>query len=239
MTDSAASGDRGDDQAAPDLRHVDTWVFDLDNTLYPARSNLFDQVSDRMRYFICDFLQVDEEEAHRLQKGYFLTHGTTLKGLIDHHGVRAEDFLDYVHDIDLSPVEENPQLADVLKRLPGRKLVFTNGSVSHAENVMGKIGITDCFEAIFDIVHSDFVPKKSIEPYHRFIETHGVTPASAAMFEDMARNLVPAHAIGMTTVWIPGISEWSHEQSTGEHIHHVTDDLTGFLIAAADRIAKG
>lgn len=235
MTDSEQRGD----QTAPDLRHVDTWVFDLDNTLYPARSNLFDQVSDRMRFFICDFLQVDEEEAHRLQKGYFLSHGTTLKGLIDHHGVRPEDFLDYVHDIDLSPVDENPQLADVLKRLPGRKLVFTNGSVGHAENVMGKIGIGDCFEAIFDIVHSDFIPKKSVEPYYRFIKTHDVTPASAAMFEDMARNLVPAHAIGMTTVWIPGISEWSHEESNGEHIHHVTDDLTGFLIAAADRIAKG
>ncbi len=227
-----------EDTPAPDLRHVDTWVFDLDNTLYPARSNLFAQVSDRMRYFICDHLKVDEDEAHRLQKDYFVSHGTTLKGLIDHHGIRPEDFLDYVHDIDLSPVDANPVLADALKRLPGRRLVFTNGSVSHAENVMGKIGINDCFEAIFDIVHSDFVPKKEVAPYHQFIAAHDVNPKSAAMFEDMARNLVPAHAVGMTTVWIPGMTEWSHEQSTGEHIHHVTNDLTAFLTSALEIIER-
>lgn len=221
---------------APDLRHVDTWVFDLDNTLYPASSDLFAQVSDRMRFFIRDLLGVDEEEAHRLQKGYFLSHGTTLKGLIDHHDIDPQDFLDYVHQIDLSPIPPNPDLPSILERLPGRKLIFTNGSVQHARNIMEHLGIDTHFDGIFDIVHSDFVPKKHVEPYRRFLAAHDVDPASAAMFEDMARNLAPAHEVGMTTVWIPGISEWSFDNSEGEHIHYVTEDLNQFLLAALDVI---
>ncbi|WP_417515121.1 pyrimidine 5'-nucleotidase [Minwuia sp.] len=221
---------------APDLRHIDTWVFDLDNTLYPASSDLFSQVSDRMRYFICDLLKVEEDEAHRLQKGYFMSHGTTLKGLIDHHGIDPKDFLDYVHKIDLSPIPPNPELPVILERLPGRRLIFTNGSVDHAMNIMTHLGIDKCFEGIFDIVHSDYMPKKHVEPYHQFVEKHDIQPKSAAMFEDMARNLAPAHEIGMTTVWIPGISEWSFEASEGEHIHHVAEDLNSFLLAALDVI---
>lgn len=221
---------------APDLRHVETWVFDLDNTLYPASSDLFAQVSDRMREFIMDLLEIDAEEAHRLQKGYFLSHGTTLKGLIDHHGINPRDFLDYVHEIDLSPIPPNPELPAILGRLPGRKLIFTNGSVRHAENIMIHLGIHEHFEGIFDIVHSDYVPKKHLEPYRRFLEAHAVEPAKAAMFEDMARNLAPAHELGMTTVWIPGISEWSFDHSEGEHIHYVTEDLNRFLSAALDVI---
>lgn len=221
---------------APDLRHIDTWVFDLDNTLYPAKSDLFAQVSDRMRYFIRDLLQVDEDEAHRLQKGYFLSHGTTLKGLIDNHGVDPHDFMDYVHDIDLSPIPPNPELPDLLSRLPGRRLIFTNGSVGHAMNIMTHLGIEMHFEDIFDITHSDYLPKKHVEPYRMFLTRHDVRPESAAMFEDMARNLTPAHEVGMTTVWIPGISEWSFDQSNEDHIHHVAEDLNQFLKAALDVI---
>lgn len=223
---------------APDLRHIDTWVFDLDNTLYPAKSDLFKQVSDRMRFFICDLLKVDEDEAHRLQKGYFLSHGTTLKGLIDNHGINPQDFLDYVHEIDLSPIPPNPELPDLLSRLPGRRLIFTNGSVAHALNIMRYLKIDHCFEDIFDIVHSDFMPKKHVEPYHMFLKRHEVDPARAAMFEDMARNLTPAHEVGMTTVWIPGISEWSFDQSEGSHIHHVTEDLNHFLRSALEVIEQ-
>lgn len=217
------------DQNIPDFSHIDHWVFDLDNTLYPADCNLFAQVDIRMRDFIIELLDVEAEEARRLQKGYFLSHGTTLKGLIDNHGIRPEDFLHYVHDIDVSPVPPNPELRQVLHRLPGRKLIFTNGSVAHAENVMTRLGIADCFEDIFDIVHSNFVPKKHIEPYNAFLAKHDVPPTRAAMFEDMARNLIPAHELGMTTVWIPGNTDWSYTDSEGEHIHHTTDNLTGFL----------
>lgn len=223
-------------EPAPDLRHIDTWVFDLDNTLYPASSDLFAQVSDRMRYFIRDLLKVSEDEAHRLQKGYFLSHGTTLKGLIDHHGINPADFLDYVHEIDLSPIPPNPELPELLERLPGRRLIFTNGSVNHAMNIMTHLGIDKCFEGIFDIVHSGYEPKKSVGPYRMFIEKHDVDPAKAVMFEDMARNLAPAHEVGFTTVWIPGISEWSFDASEGDHIHHVTNDLNAFLEAALDVI---
>lgn len=213
----------------PDFSHIDHWVFDLDNTLYPADCNLFAQVDIRMRDFIIDLLDIDADEARRLQKGYFLSHGTTLKGLIDHHGIKPEDFLHYVHDIDVSPVPPNPRLAEILHNLPGRNLIFTNGSVAHAENVMTRLGISDCFDGIFDIVHSDFVPKKHVEPYHAFLRKHDVDPTRAAMFEDMARNLVPAHDVGMTTVWIPGNTEWSYTDSEGDHIHHTTNDLTAFL----------
>lgn len=216
---------------APDLRHIESWVFDLDNTLYPARLNLFSQVDERMRRFIVELLDVDEEEARRLQKGYFVQHGTTLKGLIENHDIDPADFLAYVHDIDVSVLPPDPALAAALDRLPGRKLVFTNGSRRHAENVMERIGIADRFDGIFDIVDSRFIPKKEIAPYRSFVERHRVEPGRAAMFEDMARNLIPAHALGMTTVWVPGISAWSHEAAEGDHIHHITHDLTGFLEA--------
>lgn len=224
---------------APDLAHVDTWVFDLDNTLYPAACDLFAQVDVRMRTFIQNLLGLGETEARALQKGYFLSHGTTLKGLMDNHGIAPEAFLEFVHDIDVTPVPPNPKLAGILERLPGRKLVFTNGSVSHAENVMTRLGVGHCFEGVFDIVHSDYVPKREIAPWHSFVRAHAVEPSSTAMFEDMAKNLIPAHDLGMTTVWIPNGNAWSSDAAEGAHIHHVTEDLTGFLDAALAEIGTG
>ncbi len=222
--------------ASPDLDHVEVWIFDLDNTLYPAACNLFDQIDRRMGEFIGRLLTVDRTEARVIQKSYFRQHGTTLRGLMLEHGLDPAEFLDYVHDIDLTPIPPNPDLDQALDRLPGRKLVFTNGSVPHAERVMARLGVAHHFEAVFDIVASDYVPKPDPAPYHRLVDRYRVDPRAAAMFEDIARNLAPAAALGMTTVWVPGNPNWSGPDASGEHVHHVAEDLTAWL---ADLAADG
>lgn len=223
--------------SAPGFHHVDTWIFDLDNTLYPASCRLFDQIDVRMGEFISDLFKVDRVEARRIQKDFFYKYGTTLRGLMSEHQMAPETFLDYVHDIDHSPVPANVALAANLEALPGRKLVFTNGTVSHATNVMQRIGITHLFDGIFDIVHSDFIPKPERGPYEKFIAQHDVDPGKAAMFEDIARNLAVPHELGMTTVLVHDdanedsakINSVSGDAQGAPHVHHTTDDLAGFL----------
>ena len=217
--------------------HIDTWVFDLDNTLYPASCRLFDQIDVKMGKFVAALLGVDDAEAKLRQKALFYKYGTTLRGLMTEHGIAPGDFLGAVHDIDHSPVPANPLLDQALHALPGRKLIFTNGTVAHAEKVLARIGITRHFEDIFDIVHSDFIPKPEMEPYRKFVARTGIRPETAAMFEDIARNLEAPHALGMTTVLVvsPENRDAEHlNRATGgseqEHIHHVTDDLAGFLM---------
>ncbi len=165
-------------------------------------AGLFDQIDVRMGEFISDLFKVDRVEARRIQKDFFYRYGTTLRGLMSEHQMTPETFLTYVHDIDHSPVPANVALAANLEALPGRKLVFTNGTVSHATNVMQRIGITHLFDGIFDIVHSDFIPKPERGPYEKFIAQHDVDPGKAAMFEDIARNLAVPHELGMTTVLV-------------------------------------
>lgn len=222
-----------------DFRHVENWVFDLDNTLYPADCNLFRQIDYRMATFIRRLLGLPMKEARRLQKDYYARYGTTMYGLMREHGVAADDFLAFVHDIDLSPVEQNDALAARLKSLPGRRYVFTNGSAAHAEKVMGRLGIADAFDEIFDIRSADYVPKPHRKTYERFLAAHKVAPNSAAMFEDIAGNLKAASELGMTTVLVSSCADWisdepSHKRPArpGErhaHVDHVTDDLAGFL----------
>lgn len=223
--------------SAPGFHHVDTWIFDLDNTLYPASCRLFDQIDVRMGEFISDLFNVDRVEARRIQKDFFYKYGTTLRGLMNEHEIEPASFLDYVHDIDHSPVPANAALAANLESLPGRKLVFTNGTVSHAASVMQRIGITHLFDGIFDIVHSDFIPKPERGPYEKFILQHDVDPGKAAMFEDIARNLAVPHDLGMTTVLVHDdanedsakINNISGDAQGAPHVHHTTDDLAGFL----------
>jgi len=186
--------------------------------------------------FVSRLLGVDHAEAKRRQKDMFYKYGTTLRGLMTEHGIAPDAFLDYVHDIDHSPVPPNRELDAALHALPGRKLIFTNGTVAHAEKVLNRIGITHHFGDIFDIVHSDFIPKPGAEPYRAFIRQTGIRPETSAMFEDIARNLEVPHALGMTTVLVvsPDNSDAQHlnRASGGEdqtHIHHVTGDLPGFL----------
>lgn len=223
--------------------HVDTWVFDLDNTLYPASCRLFDQIDVKMGEFVSRLLDVDYAEAKRRQKEMFYKYGTTLRGLMTEHGITPDDFLDYVHDIDHSPVPLNTKLDEALHALPGRKLIFTNGTVAHAEKVLNRIGITHHFGDIFDIVHSDFVPKPEMEPYRKFVRQTGINPESSAMFEDIARNLEAPHALGMVTVLVvsPENKDAEHlNRTTGgiaqAHIHHITDDLPGFLTDLARQL---
>ncbi len=214
------------------------WIFDLDNTLYPAECNLFAQVDQRMGEFISDFLDLPFDEARKIQKSYYAGYGTTLSGLMAEHGLKPELFLDYVHDIDVSMVPPAPELGDAIDRLPGEKYIFTNGSRQHAENVAGQLGILDRFNDVFDIGAAGFVPKPEAEAYDKFLQAHKVTAREAAMFEDMPHNLEAPHDLGMVTVLVHSsfydhpiqhqIKEW---KSPPEHVHHMTEDIKGFLDA--------
>lgn len=211
-----------------DLANAKTWVFDLDNTLYPASCRLFDQIEAKMRAYIVTHLRVDEEGALALKAELFRRHGTTMKGLMQDHGVDPYHFLDFVHDIDLSPLDGSPALGALLTALPGRKVIYTNGSTGHADRVLRRLGIEAHFDGCFDIVAANFVPKPEIAPYREMLALLGVEAASAVMVEDMARNLEPAAELGMTTVWIPNGTEWG-DHGQGDHIHHTTHDLAAFL----------
>jgi len=223
---------------APPLGPVLTWVFDLDNTLYPATSSLFPQIDRRMRRFIADWFGIDENAAHLLQKRYYHEYGTTLCGLMQHDGVAPDLFLDYVHDIDHSVLSPDPRLAAILDRLPGRKLIFTNGSERHAEAVLDRLGLTGQFEAVFDICAAEFIPKPQPKPYQRLVERYGFDPAGALMVEDIHRNLRPAAGMGMRTLWVreedhPDGPIPPQDQSDLSHVDYVTDDLVGWLEAVA------
>ena len=212
------------------------WLFDLDNTLYPASCRLFDQVDRRMGEFVQQALGLDDSgEARRIQKQYLREHGTTLRGLMDRHGIAPEAYLDYVHAIDLSPIQPNPALDAALARLPGRKLIFTNGSVPHAEGILDRLGVARHFEAVYDIAAADYVPKPDRTAYEGVVRRHALTPAATVFFDDMPRNLAPAAELGMTTVWVRTDSEWARLDNTGEEpfIHHRTDDLVGWLAGRA------
>jgi putative hydrolase of the HAD superfamily len=216
--------------------HIDTWVFDLDNTLYPHHVNLWQQVDKRIGEFISAYLKISEEEARIIQKDYYRRYGTSMRGMMTEHGVRADDYLAYVHQIDHSPLEPNPEMGAAIAKLPGRKLVLTNGSTDHAEKVLQRLGIDSHFEAVFDIIAAELEPKPAAQTYHKFLKGHDVDASKAAMFEDLARNLVIPHQLGMTTVLVvpDGTREvvredWELEGRGASYVDHVTDDLTGFL----------
>ncbi|HZD24916.1 MAG TPA: pyrimidine 5'-nucleotidase, partial [Alphaproteobacteria bacterium] len=173
----------------PAVGDIEVWIFDLDNTLYPAHCDLFSQVSRRMGEYIADLLDIDLEGARAVQKDYFRRHGTTLRGLMLEHGMDPLPFLDYVHDIDLSVLPANQPLDRALARLPGRKLIFTNGSARHAERVTRQLGIEHHFDAVFDIVAADYVPKPEPAVYAALVAAHAVPVARTVMAEDMPRNL--------------------------------------------------
>jgi putative hydrolase of the HAD superfamily len=220
---------------------VDTWVFDLDNTLYPHHVNLWQQVDARIGEFVSAWLKVSREEARRIQKDYYRRFGTTMRGMMTLHGVRADDYLSYVHQIDHSPLEPNPAMGAAITKLPGRKLILTNGSVDHVDKVLERLGLAAHFDGVFDIIAAELEPKPAPQTYQRFLKLHDVNPAKAAMFEDLARNLVIPHQLGMTTVLVvPDGSEevvredWELEGRGAAHVDHVTDDLTGFL----EKLAK-
>jgi putative hydrolase of the HAD superfamily len=215
------------------LGAVETWVFDLDNTLYPASSGLFPRVQERMNDYVCRLLSVSLDEAKVLRAQHFREHGTTMHGLMAVHRIDPHEFMAFVHDVDLSCVPANPALVAALEGLAGRKLIYTNGSVPHAENLLKHLGISHYFDDIFDIVASDFAPKPAMAPFRVFVDRFGVKPTSALMIEDMAKNLAPAAELGMTTAWVKTNVDWAAIASEADHINYVVDDLAGFLGAAA------
>lgn len=223
--------------APRNFERTKVWIFDLDNTLYPIECNLFGQVDQRMGEFIARFLGVPIEYARHLQKTYYRQFGTTLSGLMQVHRMDPKPFLDYVHDLDLSGLAAHPELAARIERLPGRKLIFTNGSRGHAERVAGKLGILHLFEGIFDICDADYVPKPTPACYQHFLKVHNVSAPLSAMFEDIPSNLEAPHALGMTTVLVHAASDYDHPVQRKirgwleppEYIHYMTHDLAGFL----------
>ena len=208
---------------------IDTWIFDLDNTLYPPTCRLFDQVDQRIGQFISRHLSLDPTEARALQKRYFREYGTSLRGLMTVHGMAPEPFLEFVHDIDVTPVPPSPALADGLAALPGRKLVFTNGTVSHAERVIDRLGVTGTFDAIFDIAASDYIPQPDPRPYQALLSDHAVEPTRAVMVEDIAKNLATAHGLGMTTVLLRSDSPFAGDGDAAPYVDYVIDDLAAWL----------
>lgn len=225
---------------APDARtfsHIETWIFDLDNTLYSHEAKIWPQVDERITAYIADMFGIDGMSARALQKHFYHQHGTTLRALIDQYNVDPYEFLDFAHDIDHSQIELNPALGDAIEALPGRRLILTNGSRKHAENVARKIGILDHFEDVFDIVAADFIPKPDRRAYEMFFEKHKVDPTRSAMFEDIAKNLVVPHDTGMSTVLIipktldPFREDFEQEAVKEPHIDYITNDLADFLAA--------
>lgn len=215
---------------------IQNWIFDLDNTLYPAECNLFAQIDERMGSFIADLLDVDRVEARKVQKDYYYRYGTTLNGLMREHKLDPHIYLDYVHDIDHSVLPHMPELHTALTSLPGRKFIFTNGSAKHGEDVATALGIIDAFDAIFDIAAAEFTPKPNKPAYEEFLKQHNVQPQSSVMFEDLHPNLKVPHELGMATVLVhsnyedhPAQKERLNWDDLPDYIHHETFDLTHFL----------
>jgi putative hydrolase of the HAD superfamily len=220
------------------LSHVRDWVFDLDNTLYPRECNLWAQIDLKISDYMVGLTSLPYAEARRLQKDYYRDHGTTLNGLMKLHSVDPDHFLTSVHDIDYSPVAAHPELIDAIRALPGRKFILTNGDVGHARAVLHRLGDAEClFEDIFDIRAMQFQPKPLKVAYEMFFTTHGIDARQAAMFDDLEKNLLVPHETGMVTVQVVAgedfahdqVDSWELEQRGGDHVHHVTADLSGFL----------
>ena len=219
------------------LRNIKFWIFDLDNTLYSSTANIFSKIDKKMCQFIIDELHVDEEEALKIKNKYFLEHGTTLNGLMKKHNINAERFLEFVHDIDYSFLNKNEILNKELKKLPGKKIIFTNGSKKHAKITIEKLGIKDNFSVIFDIVDSDYIPKPDITPYKKLISDNRIICSESIFFEDIAKNLIPAHKLGMKTAWIENNDKYCKEGFDGYHIDFRVKNLTKFLEDINNKVA--
>jgi putative hydrolase of the HAD superfamily len=215
------------------LRSTECWVFDLDNTLYPASNGLMAEVSSRMTEFVAGVLGVPSGEALIEQKQLFRKHGTTLRGLMEKHGVDPWSFMDFVHQVDYGQVDPSPRLAEALTALPGRKIIFTNASVAHAEQVLERLGIAAHFDGVFDVAAASWQPKPHPTAYQILIEQHQINPGRAVMVEDIAPNLEPAATIGMTTVWIDHqdaqAPAWTRPEDASDYVHHTINHLIPWL----------
>lgn len=205
------------------FRHVTTWVFDLDNTLYPPETRLFDQIDRRINAWVMQILRIDGAAADRVRHDYWQRYGTTLAGLMAEHGMAPERYLEDVHDIDFSVLSPDPVLRARIAALPGRRIIYTNGSAPYAERVVAARGLDGVFDAIYGVEHAGYRPKPEAGAFDAVFARDGLAPDRAAMFEDDARNLAAPHAMGMRTVHVAPTPE------PAKHIHHHTDDLADFL----------
>jgi putative hydrolase of the HAD superfamily len=217
----------------PDFRHVKNWIFDLDNTLYCAENGIFAQIEARMTNYVMAFLKLPREAAYARQKDLYSQYGTTLNGLMREHAASPDDYLQYVHDIDLSSLVPDAGLAAAIEKLPGRRFVFTNGCRDHAARILDRLGIAALFDAVWDIRTIAFQPKPQVQAYESVVAAAGLNCAQSAMFDDIARNLVPAARLGMTTVWLKSNAPWGKQGPLMDvaeaDINHQTDNLTQFL----------
>ena len=211
------------------LQFTKFWIFDLDNTLYSGETRVFEQVDKRMSKYISEKLNVSILEAKEIQKNYFYKYNTTLNGMMKNHKIEANEFLEFVHDIDINFLKKDLTLSEELRKLKGKKIIFTNGSRKHALNVIQKIGIDQYFDDIFDIIDSNFVPKPAMEPYKKLVEKHNIDPNLCVLIEDIARNLKPAYEMGMKTVWIENDEPWAKKFSDANFINYKTNNLSEFL----------
>ena len=211
------------------LQSIEFWIFDLDNTLYSGKTKVFEQINKKMSKYISQKLDVSIEEAKKIQKNYFHKYNTTLNGMVKNHKIDANEFLEFVHDINIDFLKKDLILSEELKKLDGKKIIFTNGSKKHALNVSKKIGIDQHFDDIFDIVDSKFIPKPIIEPYKRLVEKHKIDPKLCVLVEDIARNLKPAYEMGMKTVWIENDEPWAKKFSDSSFVNYKTNNLSEFL----------
>jgi len=216
---------------------TDTWIFDLDNTLYSADSGIFQQVHDLMGKFVSSHLNINIEEAKKIQRKYYKQHGTTLRGMMDNHGVDPDHFLTEVHKLDYSIVGPNYKLNDELKKLSGRKIIYTNANMQHALSVLDRLELSNFFDEIYDIKMANYIPKPELTPYEQIITKYEINPEKSSMFDDIAKNLVPAKKVGFTSVWIDaGYENFSDDiKSSKKFLDYTTTDLHLFL----EKVNKG
>lgn len=225
---------------SPDLSHIDSWIFDLDNTLYPADVEFFSQIVRKIEKYVARYLSLEPEAALHLQKEYLAEYGTTLSGMMAVHGMDPAAFLDYVHDVDLKFLAPNPDLRKAISALPGKKYIFTNGSKSHARNVGTHLEIFDLFDGHFGVEDTGYIPKPKAHAYDAFLNVFDVDPKKAIFFEDNLRNLEVPKQLGMRTVLLVSNEDWSHEpeaarpagaNTKADFVDYVSNDLAGWLIA--------
>ena len=212
-------------------KKINTWIFDLDNTLYSADSGIFQQVHDLMGKFVSNHLNIDIEDAKIIQKNYYKQHGTTLRGMMDNHGVDPDHFLAEVHNLDYSIVGPNHKLNEALKKLQGRKIIYTNANMQHALDVLERIELSNFFDEIYDIKMANYIPKPELAPYEQMIAQFDIETKSSAMFDDIAKNLVPAKNVGFTSVWIDaGYENFSDDiNASKKYLDYQTTNITKFL----------
>jgi len=215
--------------AVPALAETETWIFDLDNTLYPVTERLLGDIDRHIGAFVSEFLGVDLVEARRIQKEYFREYGLTLRGLMVRHGLDPARYFDHMERTDLYDIAPDPELARAIAALGGRRIVYTNSSARHTGMVLERLGMAELFESVFAIETADYLPKPHREALEGLCRRFGLAPERTVMVDDISRNLVPAAALGMTTVWLKTDAEWARDETRGEHVHHEIHDLLDFV----------